>query len=286
VVGVAVAAPVIRVGIGGWTYEPWRGVFYPEGLKHAEELSYASRKLTAIEINATFYRTQSPQSFRRWAAETPDDFVFSVKAPRTATHRKILAEAGSSIERFLDSGITELGKKLGPILWQLPPWAPFHAEDFAAFLKLLPKTRNARALRHAVEVRHKSFATQAFIELLRAHQVAVAFIDSDKHPPLPDLTTDFVYARLEHTIKDEPTGYPPAALDQWVTRIKQWEKGAAPSDLPALAAPAPAGPRDCFIYFISGAKEKAPLAAMALLQRLEDKGQNTKATDKPQSAAS
>jgi len=262
------STPVTPVGIGGWTFEPWRGVFYPPGLKQAEELSYASRKLTSIEINATFYRTQSPQSFRRWAADTPDDFVFSVKAPRTATHRKILAEARPSIERFLDSGISELGPKLGPILWQLPPWAAFHADDFAAFLALLPKAKNARALRHAVEVRHKSFCTPAFIDLLREHQVAVVFVDSEKHPPIPDVTADFVYARLERTVEDEPAGYPPAALAQWVQRIRQWETGAAPTDLPAIAPPAPARPCDCFIYFISGAKERAPAAAMALIERL------------------
>src|ERR1700674_401050 len=232
------SAPVTRVGIGGWTYEPWRGVFYPPGLKQATELSYASRKLTAIEINATFYRTQSPQSFRRWAADTPDDFVFSVKAPRTATHRKILAEARSSVERFLDSGISELGPKLGPILWQFPPWTAFHANDFAAFLALLPKARNAHPLRHAVEVRHKSFGSPDFVDLLRQHQVAVVFVDSEKHPPIPDVTADFVYARLERTVEDEPAGYPPAALDQWVRRIRQWEKGAAPTDLPAIAPPA------------------------------------------------
>jgi len=280
------AAPVTRVGIGGWTFEPWRGVFYPKGLKQAEELSYASRKLTSIEINATFYRTQSAQSFRRWAADTPDDFVFSVKAPRTATQRKILAEARPSIERFLDSGITELGPKLGPILWQFAPWTAFHTDDFAAFLALLPKTRNAQPLRHAVEVRHKSFGTPDFVGLLRQHQAAVVFVDSEKHPPIPDVTADFVYARLERTLKDEPTGYPPAALDQWVKRIRQWEKGAVPSDLPALAAPAAAGPRDCFIYFISGAKEKAPLAAMALIEHLEDKGKIAMTTNKPRRAAS
>jgi uncharacterized protein YecE (DUF72 family) len=262
------SAPVTRVGIGGWTYEPWRGVFYPPKLKQAEELSYASRKLTSIEINATFYRTQSPQSFRRWAADTPDDFVFSVKAPRTATNRKILAEAGSSIARFLDSGITELGGKLGPLLWQFPPWAAFHADDFAAFLALLPKTKDARPLRHAVEVRHKSFGTPDFVDLLRQHQVAVVFVDSKTHPPIPDVTADFVYARLERTAEDEPTGYARAALDAWVKRISQWQKGAAPTDLPAIAPPAPARPCDCFVYFISGAKERAPAAAMALIERL------------------
>src|SRR4249920_2602285 len=188
---------MIRVGIGGWVYEPWRGVFYPKGLPHARELSPASRNVTSIEINGTFYGTQKPASFRRWADETPDDFVFSLKGPRYATHRRVLAEAASSIERFFASGVLELKSKLGPLLWQFAPTKSFDADDFAAFLALLPHRLDGRALRHAVEVRHESFLTPAFVELLRKHSVAVATVDSDKHPLIADVTSDFVYARLQ-----------------------------------------------------------------------------------------
>src|SRR5438105_520432 len=164
---------MIRVGIGGWVYEPWRGVFYPKGLAQARELAYASRKVTSIEINGTFYGTQKPESFRRWADETPDDFVFSLKGPRYATHRRILAEAGGSIERLFASGVLELKSKLGPVMWQLAPTKAFEADDFAAFLALLPRRLNGQAIRHVVEVRHQSFCVPAFIELLRKHSVAV-----------------------------------------------------------------------------------------------------------------
>jgi uncharacterized protein YecE (DUF72 family) len=262
---------MIRVGIGGWTYEPWRGVFYPPKLKHADELGYASRKLTSIEINGTFYRAQKPESFRQWAQATPDGFVFSLKASRYSTHRRVLAEAAPSVERFLNSGIVELGDKLGPILWQMPPTTTFREDDFAAFLKLLPATHEGRRLRHAVEVRHKSFCTGEFVALLRAHNVAVVYVESGKHTPIADVTADFIYARLQGTVAEEPTGYPPAELERWVKRVRAWEKGESPKDLPPLLAPAVPGssPRDCFIYFISGAKERAPAAAMAMIERLK-----------------
>src|SRR5882757_8984652 len=260
---------MIRVGIGGWVFKPWRGEFYPEGLPQARELEYASRKLTTIEINGTFYRTQTPASFRKWAAETPDDFVFSLKGPQFATNRKVLAEAGPSIERFFGSGVLELKDKLGPVLWQMSPWKKFEAEDFEAFLALLPQKLDGRALRHVVEVRQESFLVPAFIDLLRKYAVAVVLVESDKHPLITDVTSDFVYARLQRTSEKEKTGYPAAALGLWAKRAQAWEKGGAPDDLSLVAAKAPKAKRDVFIYMISGAKVRAPAAAMALIERLK-----------------
>ena len=259
----------IRVGIGGWVFPPWRGVFYPPGLAQARELEHASRRVTAIEINGTFYGAQKPESFRRWRDATPDDFVFSVKASRYATHRRELAGAGASVERFIAGGVLELGDKLGPILWQFPPSTRFDEADFAAFLALLPSEAGGRALRHVVEIRHESFVDARFIALLRRHRVAVALVDSDKHPLIADVTADFVYARLRRSAASEPAGYPPAALDAWAARFRRWSAGEEPSDLPRQdAAPPPSQARDCFVYFISGAKEHNPAAAEALLERV------------------
>ncbi|HZB93251.1 MAG TPA: DUF72 domain-containing protein, partial [Stellaceae bacterium] len=241
----------LRVGIGGWVYPPWRGSFYPPGLPQARELAHASRNVTSIEINGTFYGSQRPESFRRWREETPEDFVFSLKAPRFATHRRVLAEAGATIERFLASGVLELGPKLGPILWQFPPTKRFEEEDFAAFLALLPRERDGRPLRHVVEIGHESFAVPGFPALLRRFGVAAALVDSERHPLIAEVTTDFLYARLRRSETDEPTGYAPEALDAWATRLLEL-----------------AGARDGFVYFINGAKERAPAAAMALLERL------------------
>src|SRR5215471_1341266 len=247
---------MIRVGIGGWIFEPWRGEFYPKGLPHARELEHASRKLTSIEINSTFYRTQKPDSFRKWAAETPDDFVFALKGPQFATHRRVLAEAGESVERFFASGVLELKSKLGPILWQMPPFKKFEQEDFAAFLALLPRRVDGHAIRHAVEVRHQSFVDPAFIALSRKFSVAVVLVESDKHPLIADVTGgDFVYARLERTLAKEKTGYPPNALDLWALRARVWADGGVPADLASVADQAPErAKRDVFIYMISGAK--------------------------------
>jgi len=260
----------IRVGVGGWSFAPWRGVFYPPGLPQARELDHASRQLTSIEINATFYGSQRPESFRRWRAATPDGFVFSVKAPRVATHRRVLAEAGPSIERFLGSGIVELGKKLGPLLWQFPPTARFDAADFESFLALLPKAQNGLQLRHVVETRHDSFVDPQFPALLRRFGVAWAIVESEKHTLLGDVTADFVYARLQRNEEGRPEGYSPEALDAWADRFRRWAAGKTVAELP-LAGPARKTgrkPLDCFVYFISGAKVRAPAAAMALLGRL------------------
>jgi uncharacterized protein YecE (DUF72 family) len=261
---------MIRIGIGGWIYQPWRGVFYPKKLPQARELAHASRELTSIEINGTFYNTQKPASFRRWADETPDDFVFSLKGPRYATHRRVLAEAKSSIERFFASGLQELGPKLGPILWQFPPTKSFDADDFAAFLALLPKDLDGISLRHAVEVRHESFCAPAFVALLRQHAIAVATVDSEKHPLLADVPGDFVYARLQRTSMKVKTGYNDADLDTWAARARTWAEGGTPKDLRTLVAPLPSeGARDVFVYMIAGAKLRAPAAAMALIERVK-----------------
>ena len=262
---------MIRVGIGGWVYEPWRGTFYPKGLPQVRELAHASRSLTSIEINSTFYASQKAASFRRWAAETPDDFVFSLKGPRYTTHRRVLAEAGSSIERFFASGITELKHKLGPVLWQLPPTKAFNPDDFGAFLAFLPRSLDGLTIRHAVEVRHASFMTPDFIALLRKHAVAPVLVDSDKHPMIADVTSDFIYARLQRTTEKMRTGYPPAALDTWAKRAQAFANGDAPADLATLAEPSRSkSKRDVFVYMISGAKVRAPAAAMALIERLND----------------
>jgi uncharacterized protein YecE (DUF72 family) len=261
---------MIRVGIGGWVFAPWRGEFYPQGLPQARELEHASRTLTAIEINATFYRTQKPASFRKWAAETPDDFVFSVKGPQFATHRRVLAEAGESIERFFKSGVLELRDKLGPVLWQLHPAKKFEPDDFAAFLALLPQRLDGRPIRHVVEVRHASFVDAAFIELLRRFAVAAALVESDKHPLIADVTADFIYARLQRTAERERTGYPPPALAAWAARAHTWADGGVPDDLATIVGAAPPkSKRDVFIFMISGAKVRAPAAATALIERLK-----------------
>jgi uncharacterized protein YecE (DUF72 family) len=259
----------IRVGIGGWTYPPWRGVFYPDGLAQALELEFAAKALTAIEINGTFYGSQKPESFRRWAEEVPDGFVFSVKGPRFATHKKVLAEAGSSVERFFASGVAELKDKLGPILWQFPPFKKFESEDFEAFLELLPKEAGGRRIRHAVDVRHESFAVPGFVTLLRKYGVAVSYTDKEKYPPLADVTADFVYARLQRAEEDVPTGYHPAALKAWAKRAKEWAAGGAPRDLDTVSQePVPKKERDVFVFMINGAKVRAPAAAVELIKKL------------------
>jgi len=263
------AAPGIRIGIGGWTYEPWRGTFYPEGLAQKRELEYASRKLTSIEINGTFYGSQKPESFAKWREETPEGFVFALKGPRFATNRRVLAEAGESIERFVTGGLIELREKLGPINWQFAPTKKFDPDDFAAFLALLPKSVDGRALRHGVEVRHDSFRSPDFIALLREHEVALVVAGDSKYPQIADVTAPFVYARIMGTSEGENLGYAPAALDAWAERARAWAAGGAPEDLETVTrhVAAPQG-RDVFLYVISGHKVANPAAAMALIERL------------------
>ncbi|MGE5145138.1 MAG: DUF72 domain-containing protein [Candidatus Eiseniibacteriota bacterium] len=261
---------MIRVGIGGWNFEPWRGTFYPKGLAQKRELEFASRKLTSIEINGTYYGSQKPESFRRWYQETPDGFVFSVKGPRFATNRRVLAQSGDSIERFFASGVTELKDKLGPINWQFMPTKKFDPVDFEAFLTLLPKNVDGQTVRHVVEVRHDSFKAPEFIALLRAHGVGVVLTDKETFPQIADVTAPFVYARLQRASEDAATGYAPKALDLWAKRAAAWAGGRAPDDLDCIAAPDKKTPktRDVFVYMINGFKPKAPAAAMALIERV------------------
>ncbi len=258
----------IRIGIGGWTFAPWRGPFYPPKLPHAQELSYASRAVTSIEVNGTYYRTQTPDSFRRWAAETPDDFIFSLKASRYATNRKDLREAGPAIAHFVESGITELGAKLGPILWQLAPTKTFDADEIAAFADLLPRETQGVVLRHVLEVRHPSFQDAAFVALARRHKFAVCLALSDDYPLIADPTTDFVYLRLQTGTAEHHAGYPGEAIARFADQARLFAGGGVPVDLPMLAPVPKSTKRDCFVYFISGAKERNPAAAQALLAAL------------------
>lgn len=244
----------IRIGIGGWTYEPWRGAFYPKGLPQARELEYASRHVTSIEINGTFYRTQTPASFAKWRDETPDDFVFAVKAPRYVVQKRELASSGESIARFIASGLAELGDKLGPILWQFAPTKKFVGQDFAAFLDLLPQELAGRRLRHALEVRHESFVTAEFVDLARRHEACIVTACDSSYPQIDEATASFSYFRVMGTQEKAKLGYPPKALDAWADRTKALATGKAP--------------RDVFLYFISGFKERNPLAAGALIERL------------------
>ncbi|MDB5616869.1 DUF72 domain-containing protein [Tardiphaga sp.] len=259
----------IRIGIGGWTFAPWRGVFYPDKLTQAKELSYAASKLTSIEINGTFYGSQKPESFRKWAGEVPDDFVFSLKGPRFATNRRVLAEAGESVQRFYDSGVLELGDKLGPVLWQFAPTKKFDPVDFGAFLELLPREIDDRALRHVVEVRHDSFCVPEFIALLRQFNTPVVFSEHATYPAIADVTGDFVYARLQKGEDSIKTAYAPKALDAWAKRLEDWAAGNEPADLPRVDAARPKKqPRDVFAYVIHEAKVRAPAGAMALIERV------------------
>lgn len=241
----------VFVGTGGWTFEPWRGVFYPAGLPQKRELEYASRKLTSIEINGTFYSTFKPESWARWREETPDGFVFAVKGSRFCTNRKLLATAGESVARFVGQGMHELKDRLGPINWQLAETKRFEAEDIDAFLALLPREVKGLPLRHAIEVRHPSFNDARFVDLARKHGVAIVFASGADYPEIDEPTAAFTYARLMGTRDDIETGYPPADLDKWAQRAKAWaERG------------------DAFVYVISGAKVRNPAAAMAMIERV------------------
>jgi uncharacterized protein YecE (DUF72 family) len=257
----------IRIGVGGWTYEPWRGAFYPDGLAQKRELEYASRHLTSIEINGTFYGSQKPESFRRWRDETPDDFVFAVKGPRFTTNRRELATAGESIERFFTTGVLELGDKLGPINWQLMEHKKFEPEDFAAFLDFMPASVEGREIRHAVEVRHASFRAPEAVALARDRGIAIVLAADGHYPQIADPTAPFAYLRIMGTQETESKGYSDAELDRWADRLRALAAGE-PTDLDAVAAAADGTPRDVFVYVISGHKPRNPAAAMALIERV------------------
>jgi uncharacterized protein YecE (DUF72 family) len=259
----------IRIGIGGWTFEPWRGVFYPPGLAQKNELGYAAAKLTAIEINGTYYGTQKPETWRKWASEVPDGFVFSVKGSRFTTNRKVLAEAGESIDRFMGQGLMELGDKLGPILWQFANTKKFDEADFGAFLELLPREIDGRPIRHCVEVRHDSFRTPAFAALLRRFETPVVFAEHATYPAFADVTGDFVYARLQTGSDDIETAYGPEDLDAWAERLQTWAAGGRPDGLDCADPDSQAQqrPRDVFAFIIHEGKVRAPAGAMALIER-------------------
>ncbi len=257
----------IRVGIGGWTYAPWRDNFYPKGLVQRRELEHASRHVSTIEVNGTWYGAQKPATYARWRDETPDGFVFSAKAPMRITMSRTLANAGPQVDAFLGDLVT-LGDKLGPIVWQFE--RRLDHDDFAAFLELLPVQVAGRALRHVLDVRDPDFVDAAYLDLARRHGMATVFTDSDEYPSFADLTAEFVYARLMRSRSEIATGYPEAELRRWAQRARQWAAGGEPEDLPRIDAPAsPEGKRrDVFVYFISAAKERNPAAAMALLKLL------------------
>lgn len=259
----------IRVGIGGWTYAPWRDNFYPKGLVQRRELEYASRHVSAIEINGTWYGAQKPATYAKWRDETPDDFVFSAKAPQRITMSRVLANASAQIDAFLGDIVT-LGDKLGPIVWQFERGRRLDREDFAAFLELLPQQVEGRRLRHVLDVRDPDFVDAGYLALANHHRMATVFTDSAEYPSFADLTADFAYARLMRSRSELATGYADAELQRWVERARLWASGDEPGDLPRIGStPVPGNVhRDVFVYFISSAKERNPAAAMALLQKL------------------
>lgn len=242
----------VHIGIGGWTYEPWRGVFYPKDLPHSGELEFAARHLGSIEINGTYYRLQKPDTFSKWREETPDDFVFSLKAPRFIMNRKVLASAAAGMARFFDSGLIELKHKLGPINWQLLPTQAFDAADIEAFLKLLPKEHRGCPLRHALEVRHESFDCEEFVELARRYGVAIVLAGDSPYPEIEESTAPFAYARIMGTQTGRKSGYADAALTRWAADARSWAKT-----------------REVFLYVIGGHKVSNPAAAMALIRRID-----------------
>lgn len=258
----------IRVGIGGWTFAPWRDNFYPKGLVQRRELEYASRKLTAIEVNGTYYGAQKPATYEKWAAQTPEGFVFSAKAPMRIMQSRALAKTGPQIEDFL-GGIASLGDRLGPIVWQFDANQKIQRENFTEFLSLLPGQIEGRPLRHVLDVRDPNFVDADYVALARSHNMATVFTDSDEHPSFSDVTADFVYARLMRSRSDIPTGYTDSELEAWAKRAHEWAQGAQPSGLPTLAKDAaPKKQRDVYVFFISAAKERNPAAAMALIGKL------------------
>ena len=283
----------VRIGISGWTYAPWRGVFYPQGLAQAQELEFASGQFRSIEINGTFYRAQRPESFADWASRTPEDFVFSVKASRFITHIRRLKDVATPLANFFASGLLRLGEKLGPVLWQFPPNFRFDAERIDAFLAMLPHDTEAaaqlarqhderfkdrlwtetdakRPVRHAIEIRHESFRDPHFVDLLRRHDVALVCADTVSWPRLMDVTSDFVYCRLHGSEELYASGYDDAALDAWADRVTAWAAGKEPADAKRIGPPARAsGTRDVFVYFDNDTKVRAPHDASELMSRVE-----------------
>jgi uncharacterized protein YecE (DUF72 family) len=284
----------IRIGISGWTYPPWRGVFYPVGLPHGRELEYASRQVNSIEINGTFYGLQRPSSFRTWREATPKDFVFSVKGSRYLTHLTRLKDPKTPLANFFASGILELGEKLGPLLWQLPPNFHYDRQRLETFFQLLPRDSAAaeklahchdsklrvRAalkaiaklpIRHALEVRHASFETAEFVALMREYDIAVVVADTaGKWPLIEDVTADFIYIRLHGAEELYASGYTESALDEWARKIHRWSEGGSPQGARLLTPPLPkrmAG-RDVYVYFDNDVKTHAPFDAMSLGRRL------------------
>lgn len=285
----------IRVGIAGWRYDGWRGGFYPEDLAQRRELEFASRRLNSIELNGTFYSTQKPQSFKQWSDETPDDFVFAVKGSQFITHVRKLENVETALANFLAQGMLRLGRKLGPILWQLPPQLSFNAERLETFCALLPHTHKQAAayakqrdewmasrcwidveedfpLRHAIEIRHKSFAVPEYIAILRKYGVALVVADSVKWPVMMDITADFVYCRLHGSEKVYPEGYTAEGIDAWARRVIAWSRGEEVTDGTRIH-PEPGAKQSCrdvFVYFDDDNKERAPFDAQSLSARVAE----------------
>lgn len=282
---------IIRIGISGWTYAPWRGVFYPKEVKREQELAYAASRVCTIEINGTFYGMQHPDAFASWAEQVPANFMFAIKGPRYITHMLRLRDPLVPLANFLASGVLRLGVQLGPILWQFPPNFRFDAAQITPFLKMLPHdTGHAaslgrkhdnklrapasldvairRPMRHAFEIRHESFRCQEFIDLLRAHDVALVCSDSVEWPRLMDVTSDFIYCRLHGSQEICSSGYDNAALDVWGRRIKAWSRGEEPADAERVGGKARSRKRDVFVFFDNDKKVRAPANAMELIRRL------------------
>jgi uncharacterized protein YecE (DUF72 family) len=283
----------LRIGVSGWKYESWRNDFYPKGLTQSRELEYISRQMNSVEINGSFYSLQRPASYARWADETPEDFLFSVKGSKYITHKKKLVDVRKPLANFFASGVLLLGKKLGPILWQFPPWLQYDRERMSQFLDLLPGTSSAASklalehtlkkkdwvatgaiartkIRYAFEPRHDSFFTADFVQLLREYNAALVFADTaDKWPYVEDVTSDFVYIRLHGREELYAGGYTDAQLDQWAKRIKSWQSGSEPRDAKRIAKKmgSKKAPRDVYVYFDNSITNHAPLDAISLATR-------------------
>ena len=288
----SIVAFMVRIGISGWRYKGWRGIFYPKGLQQRRELEFASRVFDSIEINGTFYSLQRPTSFEQWAAETPDDFIFSLKGGRFITHMRKLREVDTALSNYFASGVLALGEKMGPVLWQFAPQMRWDRERFTSFFKLLPRsTREAARLakgcddrllgrsclearvdlpiRHCVEIRHESFVVPEFVEVLREHDIGLVVADTVEWPLLMDVTSDFVYCRLHGSEQLYASGYDDVALDVWAERVRMWAAGETPEGRSAGAGVAEVRPRDVFVYFDNDAKVRAPFDAKGLRTRVD-----------------